>query len=274
MRGVTMTRIERTAQDEHPARAPLRWVIIPALLALALLLVDAATDMDRSLTRLVFDRSAAAFPLRFNFWLDVVLHHWAKYAVATLGCVVLATFVLTFVLPGLTKQRQLLLFIVLALSLAPLSVTIGKAVSPRHCPWDVDEFGGLVPYTRLLEPNATNVEPGHCFPAGHASTGFALLAFYFAAYARRMRRTAPALLAIGIIAGLGLGFGRVLQGAHFASHVLWSGLLCWIVMVALYMLLLRPIYSAQTPRGKHVTDGTINNDIDHQGSQSLWCRFY
>jgi membrane-associated PAP2 superfamily phosphatase len=31
-----------------------------------------------------------------------------------------------------------------------------------------------------------------------------------------------------------LGYGRVLQGAHFPSHVAWSGLLCWIVMVALY----------------------------------------
>jgi membrane-associated PAP2 superfamily phosphatase len=245
MRGVTMTLIEGTAQGEHPQRAPLRWLIIPALLALALLLIDAATDMDRSVTRLIFDRSAAAFPLRSNFWLDVVMHHWAKYAVATVGCIVLAIYVLTFLLPGFRKERRLLFFIVLALSLAPLSVTLGKAASVRHCPWDVDEFGGLVPYTRLLEPKATNVEPGHCFPAGHASTGFALLAFYFAAYARRMRRMEPVALALGIAAGLGLGFGRVLQGAHFASHVLWSGLLCWIVIVVLYKLVLDKRDAAQ-----------------------------
>jgi membrane-associated PAP2 superfamily phosphatase len=61
-----------------------------------------------------------------------------------------------------------------------------------------------------------------------------LLAFYFAAHRRRMRIAAPVALAAGIAAGLLLGYGRVLQGAHFPSHVAWSGLLCWVVMVGLY----------------------------------------
>src|SRR6185503_18950793 len=126
-------------------------------------------------------------------------------------------------------------------SLAPLSVTLGKAVSTRHCPWDIDEFGGLVPYTRLFEPNAPHVEPGRCFPAGHASTGFALMAFYFAAYARGKRRAAQVALWIGVTAGIVLGLGRVMQGAHFVSHVAWSGLLCWVVMVMLYS----PVFRAR-----------------------------
>jgi len=39
---------------------------------------------------------------------------------------------------------------------------------------------------------------------------------------------------------LTLGGGRIAQGAHFLSHVLWSGVVCWLVMVLLYALLLRP----------------------------------
>jgi membrane-associated PAP2 superfamily phosphatase len=233
------------AYDEHgdnsgsSVAAPLRWVVVPAVLAIALLILNAATDLDRVLARLVFDASSAGVPLRTNFWLDVVMHHWAKYAVASLGCIVAGSFFLSFILPTLRPQRRLLMFLALALALAPLSVTLGKAASVRHCPWDVDEFGGFVPYTRLFEPPTPGVDPGHCFPAGHAATGFALLAFYFAAYARRMRSTARVLLAIGITTGLALGFGRMLQGAHFLSHVLWSGLLCWIVMVMIYMIVMR-----------------------------------
>ena len=230
---------ERAENPGVIGSAQLRWVVVPALLAIVLLVLNAATDLDRVLTRLVFDAPSAGFPLRTNFWLDVVMHHWAKYAVASLGCLVAASLVLSFVLPTLRRERRLLLFLTLALALAPLSVAVGKASSVRHCPWDVDEFGGFVPYTRLFEPPTPGVEPGHCFPAGHASTGFALLAFYFAAYARRMRSTARVLLAIGIAAGLALGFGRMLQGAHFLSHVLWSGLLCWMVMVVLYMIVMR-----------------------------------
>lgn len=234
-----MAYVER-AEDSWPSvGVPLRWVAVPAVLAIALVMLTATTDFDRALTRLAFDAPSAGFPLRTNFWLDVVMHHWARYAVASLGCIVAAGLVLSFVLPSLRPQRRLLLFLMLALALAPLSVTIVKATSVRHCPWDVDEFGGFVPYTRLFEPPTPGVDPGRCFPAGHASTGFALLAFYFAAYAKRMRSTARVLLAIGITTGLALGFGRLLQGAHFLSHVLWSGLLCWLVMVMIYMVVMR-----------------------------------
>jgi membrane-associated PAP2 superfamily phosphatase len=213
---------------------PLRWVWTAALIAVLLLVIDLTSDLDRTLTRYAFDARAAEFPLRTNFWLDVVLHHWTKYAVATLWSLIAGAFVLTFVVPALRLDRRILLFLMLAIGLAPLSVTIGKTMSAKHCPWDVDEFGGYVPYTRLFEPVAAATSRGHCFPAGHASTGFALMAFYFAAHRQRMRIAAPLALAAGIGAGLALGYGRVLQGAHFPSHVAWSGLLCWTVMVGLY----------------------------------------
>jgi membrane-associated PAP2 superfamily phosphatase len=217
----------------------LRWLLAPLLIAIAALAIGEATDIDRSIMRLIYDVQSAAFPLRYNFWLDVVLHHWTKYAVMTLGCLVLAALVLSFVLPGF-GNRRVLLFLLLALSLAPLSVTVGKAISYKHCPWDVDEFGGLVPYTRLFAPHAEDVEPGHCFPAGHASTGFALMAFYFAGYALRRPRAARIALWTAVAAGLVLGAGRVLQGAHFVSHVVWAGVFCWVVMVLLYVLVLEP----------------------------------
>lgn len=239
MHDVSMAHADSGAARAVFAPALASWVVIPAILAIALLILNQVTDFDRTITRFFYDAHLSAFPLRTNFWLDVVAHHWAKYAVVTLGCVVAAGLLLSFALPHLRPQRRLLLFVLLAVGLAPLSVTAGKAASARHCPWNVEEFGGLVPYVKYFEPMAADVEPGHCFPAGHASTGFALMAFYFAAHAQRMRRAAAVALAIGIVAGLALGFGRVAQGAHFVSHVLWSGLLCWMVMVLLYRLLMR-----------------------------------
>jgi membrane-associated PAP2 superfamily phosphatase len=38
----------------------------------------------------------------------------------------------------------------------------------------------------------------------------------------------------------------VLQGAHFVSHNLWSALICWLVVLALYEVLLR---RAPRPKG-------------------------
>lgn len=225
---------------------PLRWVIGPLLLALMAIVLGEGTDIDRAVTRLAYDSGASMFPLRHAFWLDVIMHHWAKYAVATLGVVMLAAFMLSFALHALAPHRRVLLFIVLAMSLAPLSVTAGKAMSTTHCPWDVVEFGGLVPYSGglLTPPPPAGIEPGHCFPAGHASTGFALMAFYFAAFALRRQRAARILLLTGLAAGLILGMGRVLQGAHFVSHVVWAGGYCWAVMVLLYRLVLHPHVNA------------------------------
>jgi len=36
------------------------------------------------------------------------------------------------------------------------------------------------------------------------------------------------------------GLARIAQGAHFLSHNLWSGLVCWLVILAIYVVILRP----------------------------------
>jgi membrane-associated PAP2 superfamily phosphatase len=242
-----------TRLESGYARAPARWLLIPAILAIALVLLGETTDLDRTITRFFFDTHAREFPLRLNFWFDVVLHHWAKYTVMTVAAMIIGGLALSFILPPLDAHRRVLTFLALALCLAPLSVTIAKASSARHCPWDVIEFGGKVPYERLFEANSAGVKPGRCFPAGHASTGFALMAFYFAAYSRRADSAARWCLLGGVAAGVALGLARVAQGAHFATHVLWAGLLCWIVMVVLYRACLSdaPRNDARVPSPHH-----------------------
>ncbi|MNC86134.1 hypothetical protein D3C83_17710 [compost metagenome] len=64
------------------------------------------------------------------------------------------------------------------------------------------------------------------------------MAFYFAARAWHKPRLAGIALIGGIVAGLALGLGRIAQGAHFFSHVLWSGLVCWLVIIALHSFIL------------------------------------
>jgi membrane-associated PAP2 superfamily phosphatase len=218
---------------------PLRWFFVPAVIGAVTIVIGETIDADRAIVRLLYDPVTAAFPLNANFWLAVVMHHLSKYIVVAIGCAVAVAYALSYLRPALRPERRMLLFLVLALALAPSSVTLGKAVSDRDCPWDVKEFGGTVPYATLLRSRAHDAPPGHCFPAGHASTGFALLGFYFAAHARRRRRAARWALALGLGAGVALGLGRVAQGAHFPSHVVGAGLFCWMVMVALYFAVMR-----------------------------------
>ena len=205
------------------------------LAAAAVLLWLETTDIDRSIASWFFDPATGGFPLRYNAFLEVVLHHWAKYVVVLIACLAIAAFLLSFVVTPLEPQRRLLLFLALSLALAPAAVGTIKSVSNKHCPWDLEEFGGFVRYTRLLEPTPPGFKPGHCFPDAHASAGYALMAFYFVGRARRQPLLAWAGLATGLVAGSVLGFGRMLQGAHFLTHTLWAGLVCWVIILMLYL---------------------------------------
>lgn len=46
------------------------------------------------------------------------------------------------------------------------------------------------------------------------------------------------VLAAGLLAGFVLGGARMMQGAHFISHTLWSALVCWVVLAALAAVIL------------------------------------
>lgn len=236
--------VRRSPADPMPGTAapvlseiPQAWLFTPLAVTAALIALE-ITDLDRIVSNWFYDAGTAAFPLRHTFLFDTVLHHWAKYVVILTTCLIIAAFLLSFVTSALQSRRRVLLFLGMALALAPLTVSALKLVSDRSCPWDLADYGGDAPYTRLFDSQSRPHAPGHCFPAGHASTGFALMAFFFAAHRARRNRLARGLLIAGLSAGLILGFGRIAQGAHFLSHVLWSGLVCWLVMVGLYALLL------------------------------------
>lgn len=217
--------------------------LAPVPLIAALLLVLERTPLDTIVSGWFFDRSANVFPLRYNTFLEVVMHQWAKELVIIVAVMVFAVFGMSFLTRELQRARRVLLFLGTSLTFAPLTVALMKAASVRHCPWNLSDFGGFAPHLTLFDAATTAVQAGHCFPAGHASTGFCLLAFYFAGRALGRPGLARAGLLAGLAGGLILGAGRVLQGAHFLSHVLWSGLVCWTVIVLLFggIVLSRPL---------------------------------
>jgi len=76
---------------------------------------------------------------------------------------------------------------------------------------------------------------GHCFPSGHASGGFALLALYFAAYPH-VTKNAWRFLLPGILLGTSFGLAQQLRGAHFLSHDVWTAFLCWFMSLLIFSL--------------------------------------
>lgn len=134
--------------------------------------------------------------------------------------------------------RWPLLTLILSVALSTGLVSLFKHLTHMDCPWDLTRYGGSHPYFGLFQPRH-GVPASGCFPAGHASAGYAWVALYFFALAVRPAWRWPAL-AIGLGAGLFFGVSQQLRGAHFLSHDLWSLAVCWSVALALFHLLPRP----------------------------------
>lgn len=191
--------------------------------ALFCLIAWDAWGQDRALAH-VFG-SATGFPLR-DHWFFVQVMHEGPRRLAWL--IVLALVIFIWRPVGFLRRTERAERVQLALTtLLSLAVVTGlKYASTTSCPWDLTEFGGVARYASHWALGTLDGGGGKCFPAGHASAGFAFIGGYFA-LRRRQPRAARIWLACALTAGLALGGAQQVRGAHFLSHTLWTGWLCW-----------------------------------------------
>ena len=189
---------------------------------LFLVLAWEATGLDFWLTSLV--ASTDGFAARDHWILALVLHEGGR-ALSGLLLALLAVCVLwpRDVVLGLSRRRRL--WLLLAVASAMLLVSALKRLSATSCPWDLQGLGGTFAWVPHLRWGEVDGGPGHCFPAGHASAGFAWIAGYFAW--PRAHPMARRWLLTAVAAGLLLGVAQQLRGAHFMSHTLWTAWICW-----------------------------------------------
>lgn len=230
-----------TGELAPPVPAPAldstrRWLLAQyALLALSALLLYwtfEGTDLDRQLARTLFDPELGTFPLRRTWFLEAVMHKTAKQVTYVL---VAASLYLCWQgwkgrLSWLPPRNGLLA--ALGMLAIPLATSTAKLLTARYCPWDLVDFGGYAPHLGLFDPAPQGIKAGQCFPAGHASTGFLWIVWAVALRPAGSRAARRALLA-ALLAGGILGTSRMLQGAHFLSHTLWTLWLAWAASVSL-----------------------------------------
>ncbi|MDB5753104.1 MAG: (acid phosphatase) superfamily protein-like protein [Ramlibacter sp.] len=209
----------------HPHRQ--RLFLLTALGLAGLLAWDAS-----SLDLLIAAHMAGpeGFPLREHWVLTNVMHDGGRrlsWALATGLC--LAVWWPVGPLRRLTVEDRIQLAVTTLC--AALAVAVLKRFSATSCPWDLSLFGGFARYASHWSA-VPDGGSGHCFPAGHASSGFSFIGGYFV-----FRRVAPDIarswLLASLGAGLAFGVAQQLRGAHFMSHTLWTGLVCWAIAVAI-----------------------------------------
>lgn len=159
------------------------------------------------------------------------------HAVNYVTGILIAIFVIIFLADIIMKKnlfgirKRAILFLMFGLILAPGIVVnaILKENVGRPRPEFVVEFGGE---SKFMPPFIYSEEcDSNCsFVSGHASLGFYFMAFGLLASGLLRRR----LLLFGFLAGVLIGFVRIMQGRHFFSDIVFAFFFVWLTLTLLY----------------------------------------
>jgi membrane-associated PAP2 superfamily phosphatase len=209
------------------------------LFALINIAIGQLTDIDLKIQDYYFDAASQQFIWKNTWFAKDFMHGYVKYVITDVGRLLLLVVLLDFVFSWFKPLRFIspwlrarLRFVAIASLIIATSVAIFKHYSVLHCPWDVSRYGGFAPFLRLFDAAPSHLQPGHCFPAGHATVGLWLAALCIF-WLPHKPKTAFAVFLAGLSVGFALGWVQQMRGAHFLFHTLWSVWFAALVVITM-----------------------------------------
>jgi lipid A 4'-phosphatase len=211
-------------------------VIYAGLLALALVLFLLLPQIDLATSGLFYS-AGGGFVL--VDWPPVVFLYQAIPRITWLLFALVAGAAIWLFLmerPLWRLDRKALIFLVASTALGPglLANALLKDHWGRARPVQIEEFGGPRQFTPAPLP-AGECSANCAFVSGHAALGFSLVAFAFLFPPGLRNGATAAALGLGALVGL----GRIAQGAHFVSDVVYAGLLVYGTTAVLYWWIIK-----------------------------------
>lgn len=168
------------------------------------------------------------FPFKDNWYLAKLNHSYVKDIIIYIYVFYFFAWLASFKFKVSQTQRYEYAYFFFVSMLCTLSIGFIKSHSSQACPWS------------MTIPTSTgyiwdfSAQDGHCFPGGHASSGFALMTGYFV-YLKSNTKRAYFFLISGFILGFTMGWAQMMRGAHFLSHNLWTAWITWFINVVVYI---------------------------------------
>jgi lipid A 4'-phosphatase len=207
--------------------------LIPLLVLWCLTMAFWLTDADIALQKAFYSTDKGWYLRNSNPW--KLLYDYGNIPGLLLGAASLIVVALGFAKGKALRYRKIALFLVVLLALGPGLITyaVFKDHWGRPRPGNVEIFGGKEKFLPVWVRGGPGA--GKSFPSGHASIGFYLFAPFF--FLRRCAKGwASFFLALGIGYGVFMGIGRMAQGGHFASDIVWAGGFTYITGLLLFYI--------------------------------------
>jgi membrane-associated PAP2 superfamily phosphatase len=151
------------------------------------------------------------------------------YGVFVIGLLIALIFLKNNLI--IKQYKKGLIIVLLSCILVPVFIGYLKSITNIPCPKNIAHYSGNYPYVTLLTayPSAFHQERRiKCFPAGHASGGFALMSLFFLFKLKKNRKIA---LATAVTIGWSTGTYKMLIGDHFIGHTVTTMILAWLVIL-------------------------------------------
>lgn len=215
-------------------------VLLPIVAAIAASVILMGFHGDFLLADLVYAAQGHAWLMRDSWVTTTLVHQAGKTFAAAAWLAVLLAWLWSLVDRRMARWRRPLGYLAVTTLVGSLAISVLKAGTGMDCPWDLQRYGGAQPFVGLFQVRPEGMPSARCFPAGHASAGYAWVTLYF--FFRTVR---PQLrwvgLAAALLVGATFGISQQLRGAHFMSHDLWTLMVCWLIAVGGAHLILRPV---------------------------------
>ena len=134
------------------------------------------------------------------------------------------------------EYKKGLIIVLLSAIFIPLMIGSLKAISNTPCPCNIVNFNGVYPDIKVFDSYPKDfVQPSKakCWPAGHASGGFALMALFFLFKTPINQKKA---LIGALIVGWSMVTYKMLLGDHFLSHTIITMIMAWLIILIIVKL--------------------------------------
>ena len=207
-------------------------IIITAFLLIAVIALFQFTNLDILIQNFFYNFESKSWLIDKNEpILKFFLYDGMKIFLIAIAVGILFSLIFLRKNKIIQEYKKGLIIVLLAAFFIPLFIGSLKAISNTPCPCNIVYFNGTYPDIKVFDSypkDFIQTSKAKCWPAGHSSGGFALMALFFL-----FKNPINQKLALGaaLIVGWSMGTYKMLLGDHFLSHTIITMLMAWLIIL-------------------------------------------
>lgn len=207
-------------------------IVITALFLIAVIALFQFTELDIFVQNFFYNFEIKKWLIDKNEpILKFFLYDEIKILLFIIGVAIFLSLIFLRKKKLIQEYKKGLTIVLLSAIFVPLIIGSLKAITNTPCPCNIVHFNGSYPEIKVFDSypkDFIQMSKIKCWPAGHASGGFALMALFFLFKTAKNQKRA---LVVALIIGWSMGTYKMLLGDHFLSHTIITMIMAWLIIL-------------------------------------------